>query len=93
MVESGFTRAKNTLNILMKNVLTVAIGAIIYFFIGFGVMFGTDGGGFIGTDGFMLSGREDIGFPMIPMAHWNGMRKNRPPIISSEATNEQGSHF
>jgi len=62
MVESGFTRAKNTLNILMKNVLTVAIGALIYFFVGFGIMFGKDVGGLFGSDGFLLSGREDIGF-------------------------------
>ncbi|WP_226585321.1 ammonium transporter [Halobacillus litoralis] len=63
MVESGFTRSKNALNILMKNFMTMSIASVLYFVVGYGVMFGTSGGGFIGTDGFLLSGQEDqIGF-------------------------------
>ncbi|MCP2035970.1 Amt family ammonium transporter [Planomicrobium sp. HSC-17F08] len=62
MLETGFTRSKNTLNILMKNLITVALGSILYFFVGFALMFGTSGFGMIGTDGFLLAGREDIGF-------------------------------
>ncbi|WP_102028168.1 ammonium transporter [Salirhabdus sp. Marseille-P4669] len=62
MVETGFTRSKNSLNIIMKNFLTISLGAIIYFIVGYGIMFGTSAGGFIGTDGFFLSGVEDIGF-------------------------------
>ncbi|PAE49647.1 ammonium transporter, partial [Bacillus licheniformis] len=44
MVESGFTRAKNTLNILMKNFLTISIGSILYFFAGYAFMFGDSAG-------------------------------------------------
>ncbi|MCA1056778.1 ammonium transporter [Rossellomorea aquimaris] len=62
MVETGFTRAKNALNILMKNFLTVSIASVLYFLIGFGLMFGESAGGFMGIDSFFLSGREDIGF-------------------------------
>ncbi|WP_067729577.1 ammonium transporter [Oceanobacillus damuensis] len=62
MVESGFTRSKNTLNILMKNFLTISIAAILFFIIGYGIMFGTSVGAFIGIDGFMLSDVSDIGF-------------------------------
>jgi ammonium transporter, Amt family len=62
MVESGFTRSKNTLNIIMKNFLTISIGAVIYYFIGYGIMFGSDTLGIIGTDSFMLRGVEDLGF-------------------------------
>ncbi|MDN7243306.1 ammonium transporter [Planococcus sp. N028] len=62
MVETGFTRSKNTLNILMKNLLTVAIGAILYFFVGFALMFGPSAFGLFGTEGFALLGRDDIGF-------------------------------
>ncbi|EQB35194.1 ammonium transporter [Virgibacillus sp. CM-4] len=62
MVESGFTRAKNSLNILIKNFLTISVAAILFFVVGYGIMFGTSGGSFIGTDGFMLSGVEDIEF-------------------------------
>src|SRR5690606_36056968 len=61
MLETGFTRSKNTLNILMKNLITVTLGSILYFFVGFALMFGTSGFGMIGTDGFLLAGREDIG--------------------------------
>ena len=62
MVETGFTRSKNTVNILMKNLLTLSIGAILYFIVGFALMFGTSAFGLIGTEGFALLGREDIGF-------------------------------
>jgi Amt family ammonium transporter len=63
MVESGFTRSKNSLNILMKNFLTISIGSILYLAVGYAFMFGTSAGGFIGTEGFFLSGSEgDIGF-------------------------------
>lgn len=62
MVESGFTRAKNSLNIIMKNFLTISIAAILFFLVGYGVMFGTSLGSFIGSDGFFLSGVDDIGF-------------------------------
>ena len=62
MVESGFTRSKNTLNILMKNILTVSIASVLYFLIGYGLMFGSTGAGFIGVDSFALAGVDDIGF-------------------------------
>lgn len=62
MVEVGFTRSKNTVNILMKNLLTLSIGAILYFIVGFALMFGPSAFGLIGTEGFALLGREDIGF-------------------------------
>lgn len=62
MLETGFTRSKNTLNILMKNFLTVSLGAILYFLVGYGFMFGESVFGAIGTDGFALFGKEDIGF-------------------------------
>lgn len=52
MVETGFTRAKNTGNIIMKNLMDFSIGSVLYFIIGFGFMFGASAGGFIGTSGF-----------------------------------------
>ncbi len=62
MVEAGFTRSKNAVNILMKNVLTISLGGIVYFVIGYGLMFGDTAGGFIGTSGFALQGVDDIAF-------------------------------
>lgn len=48
-VEAGFTRSKNTVNILYKNLMDFAIGSIIFWALGFGLMFGTDISGFIGA--------------------------------------------
>ena len=45
LVEAGFTRVKNTANILMKNFVDFMFGSLLYWFIGFGLMFGA--GGFI----------------------------------------------
>ncbi|GLO65658.1 ammonium transporter [Oceanobacillus sp. E9] len=62
MVESGFTRSKNTLNILMKNFLTISVAAILFFLVGYGIMFGSSSGSIIGSDGFLLSGVSEIDF-------------------------------
>ena len=47
MVEAGFTRSKNTANILMKNFVDFMVGTVLFWAIGFGLMHGT-GNGFIG---------------------------------------------
>lgn len=49
MVEAGFTRQKNTANILMKNLMDFAIGSLLYWVIGFTLMYGDSIGGIIGT--------------------------------------------
>lgn len=54
LVETGLTRAKNAVNIIMKNVMDVSAGGLAFFLLGFGLMFGTSAGGWIGTDGFLL---------------------------------------
>jgi Amt family ammonium transporter len=55
MVEAGFTRAKNAVNILMKNLMDFSMGSIFYWAIGFGLMFGITTTGWFGTSGFFLS--------------------------------------
>ena len=60
MVESGFTRAKNTVNILMKNLMDFSIGSIAFFLVGFGLMFGVSNG-FFGTTDFALAGVDWAG--------------------------------
>lgn len=55
MVETGFTRAKNAVNIIMKNLMDFAIGSISFWAIGFALMFGATTTGFFGTEGFFLS--------------------------------------
>ncbi len=52
MVESGFTRAKNASNIIMKNMMDVSIGSLVFFMVGFGIMFGDDVAGLFGSTGF-----------------------------------------
>ena len=62
MVETGFTRAKNSSNIIMKNLMDFVIGSILFFLIGFGLMFG-ESKGFIGTTGFFApDGISDAAF-------------------------------
>ena len=53
MVETGFTRAKNAGNIIMKNLLDFAIGTVVFWFIGFGLMFAGDGALIGGLDLFI----------------------------------------
>jgi Amt family ammonium transporter len=64
MVEAGFCRAKNAVNILMKNLMDFSIGTIVFFFLGFGLMFGVTNGVF-GTTDFAISNISGDG------AHWN----------------------
>ena len=52
MVEAGFTRAKNTGNILMKNLMDFCIGTVVFILIGFSLLLGEDLLGFIGKPGF-----------------------------------------
>ena len=66
MVEAGFTRSKNTGNIIMKNIVDFMFGSIIYWFIGYGLMYG-EGNGFIGIpfgDMFMngMAGAENMDY-------------------------------
>lgn len=64
MVETGFTRAKNAGNIIMKNLMDFCIGTPVFWLIGFGLMFGT-GNGFIGKIGGIAS-EANYGTGMLP---------------------------
>lgn len=62
LVEAGFTRTKNTANILMKNFVDFMFGSLLYWFIGFGLMFGV--GDFVGMPHFFdLSFYDGNGLP------------------------------
>ena len=52
MVETGFTRAKNAGNILMKNLMDFCIGTVVFILIGFSLLLGEDMAGIIGKPGF-----------------------------------------
>ncbi|CAB5124946.1 Ammonium transporter [Olavius algarvensis associated proteobacterium Delta 3] len=69
MVESGFTRAKNAVNIMMKNLMDFSMGSLAYWAIGFGLMFGATRTGWFGTSGFFLSDFTPGGDPWV-LAFW-----------------------
>lgn len=62
LVESGFTRAKNACNIIMKNLMDFSIGTMMWFAVGFGLMFGV-GGKFMGWAPFCteFGGADTLG--------------------------------
>ncbi|CDM93703.1 ammonium transporter [Limnospira fusiformis KN01] len=59
MLETGFCRHKNAVNILSKNLIVFAIATLIYWFFGFSVMFGGENP-FIGGGGFFLTGEPSV---------------------------------
>jgi Amt family ammonium transporter len=69
MVETGFTRSKNAINIMMKNLMDFSMGSLFFWAVGFGLMFGASSTGFFGTDGFFLSDFKVGGDPWV-LAFW-----------------------
>lgn len=65
MVETGFTRAKNAINIIMKNLMDFSIGSIAFWAVGFGLMFGATKTGWFGMSGFFLSDFAPGGDPWV----------------------------
>jgi Amt family ammonium transporter len=60
LVEVGFTRAKNSGNIIMKNLMDLAVGSLAFWIIGYSIMYGDSIGSFIGTPSFFYDVREDM---------------------------------
>lgn len=58
MLETGFCRQKNAVNVLSKNLVVFALATVAFWAIGFGLMFG-DGNDFIGLNGFFLGGADN----------------------------------
>ncbi len=64
MVEAGLTRAKNSVNILMKNAMDLGMATVGFFIMGYALMFGT-GNGFIGWQGWLLIDAGEVdGLPI-----------------------------
>jgi ammonium transporter, Amt family len=65
LLESGMSRAKNSLNVVMKNYMDVCIGTLIFWAVGYGLMFGTNLSGWFGTDGFFPNHAEPMTWGVI----------------------------
>ena len=68
LVEAGFSRSKNAVNIMMKNVIDFAVGSLAFFAVGFGLMWGLDKCAFCGTR-FFLPTSADV-FAVNPELGW-----------------------
>lgn len=65
MLETGFCRQKNAVNILSKNLIVFALATVAFWAIGFSFMFGA-GTGFIGLGGFFLSSTDAATYGLDP---------------------------
>lgn len=67
-LESGLVRAKNSINVAVKNVMDFCVAGMGFWLVGFGMMFGLSAGGYIGMTGFAIdgapSGNPDIAWMM-----------------------------
>ena len=63
MVEAGFTRSKNSANILMKNLMDFSFGSLVFWFVGYTIMYGDDLGGFLGKPFLFFNSDEVNGIP------------------------------
>ena len=70
MVETGFTRAKNAGNIIMKNLMDFVVGSLIFYILGFSLMFGDSIGGFIGIPSLFSHGE------FASLKEWMGLDLN-----------------
>lgn len=64
LLESGMSRSKNAVNVILKNYMDLCVGSLIFFVVGYGLMFGTNSSGWFGTDHFVLStdNGSELGF-------------------------------
>lgn len=62
MLESGMSRSKNAVNVIMKNYCDTCFGAIAFWLVGYGLMFGSNASGWIGTDHFAPSTMTPMGY-------------------------------
>ena len=60
LLEAGSSRAKNSVNVMMKNYTDVCIGSIAFWAIGYGLMFGMNSTGFFGENHFFIKLTEDV---------------------------------
>ena len=65
LLESGMSRSKNALNVVMKNYMDVCLGTLVFWLLGYGFMFGSNPSGFIGTDLFLLNDSDPTSYGVL----------------------------
>ena len=65
MLESGMVRAKNTVNVLMKNYTDMCFGGIAFWMVGYGLMFGSNPSGWLGVDHFFVGQDHDVDYGVL----------------------------
>jgi Amt family ammonium transporter len=65
LLESGMSRSKNAVNVVMKNYMDVCIGSIIFWMVGYGLMFGDNATGFFGETDFLPQNLTDMGYSFL----------------------------
>lgn len=66
LVEVGFTRSKNSGNIIMKNLMDLALGSLLFWAVGYGIMYGSD----LVLGGFFRSSPADQGYFFFSATDW-----------------------
>ncbi len=54
-LETGLVRAKNSINVAIKNLVDFCAASLIFWCVGFGLMFGASASGWVGTSGFFFN--------------------------------------
>jgi Amt family ammonium transporter len=65
MLETGMSRSKNAVNVMMKNYMDLCVGTVLFWLVGYGLMFGSNATGWVGTDHFALGYGDDWEFTLL----------------------------
>ena len=65
MLETGMARAKNAVNVMMKNYMDLCFGSLLFWLVGYGLMFGYNPSGWVGTSLFGLAKAPDWDFTLL----------------------------
>lgn len=65
LLESGMSRTKNAVNVMMKNYMDLCVGTLLFWLVGYGLMFGSNPSGYVGTSLFALAKASDWTFNLL----------------------------
>nr|WP_317622836.1 ammonium transporter [Thiohalophilus sp.] len=65
LLESGMSRAKNSVNVVMKNYMDLCLGSLAFWLIGYGLMFGANPTGLLGQSHFWLGNAEHMDYSLL----------------------------